>query len=393
MVVNKPVLDFETRQWYTLGIVVMDDHMLKAHATVVVEVLDVNDLTVSEIRGSPFTTAGGEKVTLVGSNMGPVSLSRQAGDGCGSHFISCVHLPAFVGAIMAHYGSDGTGYTATSCIISGRNTEITCTTVKGVGSGLKWTLTVGQWTVVSRATASYIAPNISSVAGLVDVPTIGGTELVIMGNNFGPLGYVPVVTYTHFASGTQYTATRCSVTSADVVVTCMTVPGAGVGVQVAIAVGGQSSNAYFIATGYATPSVAEVTPLLFQTVGSEKVVLKGSNFGPAGLSLQLVVRYGPVGDVHKYTARSCVRNSESSHTQIECKTEPGVGSGHLFSVEVVGQESQLSSKTAAYGRPSISAVGGKGAVDATTEGGDIVGRTQLLQSSPLCSCRCVCVRH
>ena len=94
--------------------------------------------------GTTMTTNGGETVTITGTNYGPTSITA---------------------TVIATYGTTGTEYTATSCARSS-NTEITCTTVAGVGASLQWIVNVaGQPSVASTSvTTSYGPPAITSVS-------------------------------------------------------------------------------------------------------------------------------------------------------------------------------------------------------------------------------------
>jgi hypothetical protein len=342
---------------YTLTIEVMDDNLATSEATVAVYVRDMNDLTVTGFVGSPFSTDGSGLITLVGTNMGPFTEALRPGIPYVIFFQGTLsHMSFSAGSVTATYGNAFNSYTAPSCNVSSRNTEVTCTTVPGVGNNLRFSLTVYPWNVVTTVTASYTPPSISSLAGLVDVPTIGGTELVIMGNNFGPLGYVPVVMYTHVATNSTFSAVNCSVSVAHVSITCLTGPGAGVGLEVSVVIGGQASNALLVATGYSGPTLSGVAPMLYLAAGYEGITLQGGNFGPAGLGVVIAVRYGPASDRQKYSAQSCVRDAASPHSVVVCAAAPGVGTGLMFLVEVNGQQSQLLPTAVAYRAPKVQSV-------------------------------------
>ena len=142
-------------------------------------------------------TEGGDTVTILGSNFGPVSHTD----------VSVVYGPP----------SNRNLYTALSCTVLSQ-TQIQCQTVPGVGIDLKWKVTVGGQTTGLSATAStYIAPVISNLTGNAALeagsPTSGGTSITISGSNFGPKdGEVDgglVVTYG--SDGTGYNALNCVV--------------------------------------------------------------------------------------------------------------------------------------------------------------------------------------
>jgi hypothetical protein len=251
---------------------------------------------------------------------------------------------------------------------------VTCTSGEGVGANLRFSLTVGPWTVVSAPLVSYIPPNITRVGSFRQLDTQGGQQFTLHGSNFGPLGYAPTVSYTHEESGVTVSAASCSVTVAHTEVTCTTGQGAGVGFRMVLVVGGQPSTPFPVDTGYAAPSVTTVYPDVVQDTGGEVIVVNGSNFGPPGW--QLRVMYGPEGRRQRYSAGRCVRVPSSPHTAVQCLSAPGVGRDLVVTVEAEGQLSVPHASAAlSYGVPQVHVVRGKGADGGSTRGGDIVGQT------------------
>jgi len=68
------------------------------------------------------------------------------------------------------------------------HTTLACSTVEGIGANLVFTLEVGgqqSWTFAS--TVSYAPPSIEKVSQNI-LATEGSEEVVISGDNFGPIG-------------------------------------------------------------------------------------------------------------------------------------------------------------------------------------------------------------
>ncbi|RYY34999.1 hypothetical protein EON62_02845, partial [archaeon] len=78
------------------------------------------------------------------------------------------------------------------------------------------------------------------------------------------------------------------------------------------------------------------------------------------------VRYGPTGS--EFNASGCVLSVP--HTQVHCGTVVGAGAGLTWSLVIDGQHSV--SPSTSYGRPEVHSFSGRGAVNASTDGGDEV---------------------
>ena len=158
-----------------------------------VDVIDVNDVTVTGFASAPgggstipHLTKGGQDVIILGTDFGGVN------EAVGARKVSATYgqwdPAANVGA-----GGWATRYEATACTVVEPNTRIKCTTAAGVGSNLRWTVTVfpaaGQtampdgkasWTSPpSTDTTAYVAPVVTGVStDCSAVPTAGFPLLV-----------------------------------------------------------------------------------------------------------------------------------------------------------------------------------------------------------------------
>jgi hypothetical protein len=113
--------------------------------------------------------AGGDTVTLTGTNFGPPAGSIKFGT-------------AYLESVT--YGPSGVEYTATCELKS--HTEAECITAAGYGRDSKWYVTVaGQKNeLMDGVTTSYAYPLISSMEP-ANAPTGGGTRIEVAGSNFG----------------------------------------------------------------------------------------------------------------------------------------------------------------------------------------------------------------
>ena len=381
-------LDYETITAYDLEITVTD--RLDGDSTdfvnvlsVTVEVTNVNDVTLTSVavsEGQPgvstqaLSTSGGEQLDLHGSDFG----------GVGS-------------VIIATYGPDGdtTRYEAQACAVVQHNALIRCTSAEGVGgTGMQWTLTVNGDTapVTSSAATSvgYGVPVVTATSAAA-VPTTGGTQgasvVTLSGSNFGPPS--TIVDEVLYGQTALYDPTpRCAVVSHDTI-RCGTVAGAGRQHQWRVTIGGQVSHwsAMTATTNYAAPTIEALTVVgdaelgALHTAGGQSIVVRGSNLGPgvtasatsAQNSLASVsASYGNTGGgfVEAFFETSCTVTVP--HMEATCVTTEGVGGDLRLFVAVGGQGSAASPTGLSYAHPAISGVGGKGAVGASTKGGEVV---------------------
>jgi hypothetical protein len=343
-------------------------------------------------------TEGQIAITLTGTNFGPKSHTD----------------------FVVHYGPESevafvAKYTAGSCTVDTQET-ITCETVAGVGSDLKWRVTIGdQLTQVSSNGISYVLPLLLSIAGAAvesATTTDGGVAITLTGSNFGvdhlDSTYVAddlVVHYGPDGSPDKYAASNCKVTTSQTEITCTTSSGLGIGLKWRVSLASQISSvldttttAYmkpsitgfvdgnFIWTqrGAEEPSTADGSTDRADTIGGDWLSLLGNNFGPNNPYLtanEVSATYGPAGgSTSKYTATNCLAQEITVASvvsmAITCKYAAGVGANLEWVITVGGQLSEASTDIVRYKTPVINSISGN-AVDSasSTIGGGSVTLT------------------
>lgn len=325
-------------------------------------------------------TRGGTRFNLTGSQFGPVGNTN----------------------LVVSYGRDLSGagtspiFAAAQCVVppGGGHTVISCVTVPGVGSSFTVRVAVaGQVSPVVPAGLGYAAPTIIydptkgrpglSGAVLDVMSTRGGATVSISGDNFGPANVLlpdgisavlPSASYgTGIAGYPTIIARSCQVSVPHTEIVCMSNEGVGAHLKWSVAVDGQASAPLLnVTTSYAPPIVTSYSGagVTADTVGGEGVNITGDNFGPAGTPVGNVT-YGPTGV--EFTGRNCVL--ALPHTGITCATAPGAGRNLQWRVIVGNQVSTFPST--AYLPPVVLSFAGPGAVNASTDGGDVVVVTGL----------------
>lgn len=307
----------------------------------------ISGISVQSGSVQELPTAGGTDVVITGTNFGA------SGQGVPS----------------ATYGPGGSGFSiaagATACRITVDHTEVTCRAVAGVGTGHTWVLTIsGQSSSVSAQTSSYAPPSITGLSvqsgSLTSLPTQGGTDVIVTGNNFGAIGQgVPSASYggdgTGFAIGTG--ATACRITADHTEVTCRTAAGAGSGHSWILTISGQESDASSQTTSYASPSITSLAVnsgslVTLPTAGGRDVVITGTNFGPSGIAVPSAT-YGAGGTGFSIGSGASACRITTDHTEVTCRTVAGVGTGHAWILTITDQASAVSSDTSSYAAPAI----------------------------------------
>lgn len=128
--------------------------------------------TITDIQGPGVrhaNTAGGQAVTLIGTQFGPVSSSYPN--------------TSTIGYIDVQYTGNGLTFQAALCSVT-TTTAMTCITGPGIGANLDWTLNLGGQASNTLANASsYGPPTIASFSSvLVSNPNAlltGGGESVV----------------------------------------------------------------------------------------------------------------------------------------------------------------------------------------------------------------------
>ena len=384
-------LDWESTPKYSLDVrvidggVIGDNNPLAYTGEVVVNVIDVNDLTISSfsVGASNKATVGGDRVTIIGTNMGPI-----------------VGLPVENIQLLATLGPiTGTEFTATECNVTKSNTEVTCTAPefnKDVSSkNLKWILTVvsvngvqKNHSATSTATTSYSAPIISHVESADAFGTQGGQAFVVHGAHFGGDAVSVYVSYGPTVEPLAYAASECKIKIPHVAVQCLSVEGWGKNLSFSISLGSQSSDVTYPWYAYAPPQITSISgPLLLNTSGGQLLTVTGQNFGRqrsttapilgAGTALGGLVQPGSgafpqlgLNDValyygrnHGYEIRALDCSVTRHHIEMVCTTAPGVGVNHLFRAAAGKQISpkSASSTQRSYKAPMIYSIRGPGA--------------------------------
>ena len=212
---------------------------------------------------------------------------------------------------MVQYGSRGQ-YSAANCTVVSDDAWMECQSVPGVGGGAGVSVAV-QGLTYSTPVVGYGSPCLTSVSGVgaAGGSTVGGEEVVLMGENFGPVGttldyvmygagVIPGVS-PFVSSGVVYTAASCSVSVAHVTIRCLTSAGVGSGLVWSVSIGGQvsglcsdvSTYAVNISSSYGAPVLSSVTVVdspdapagMLQTEGGSVVAVHGSNLGKRGMTV------------------------------------------------------------------------------------------------------------
>ena len=205
---------------------------------------------------------------------------------------------------------------------------------------------------------------------------------MITGTDFGPVtplypsgdpmpGALQPLAWYGPAGNLRYAAANCRVASANRLIVCYTVPGTGKDHVWQVSVGEQHADVFLNrTTNYHPPIVASYSgagAANAMTQGAQLVRISGTDFGPAGTSIDRAT-YGSDVNGSTFTAFNC--SLVVPHTTIDCLTVVGAGAGLSWYVVVDGQRSVSPSTN--YGRPEVYNFTGAGAMDANTDGGDEV---------------------
>jgi hypothetical protein len=231
---------------------------------------------------------------------------------------------------------------------------LSCELSPGTGRNHSWIVSVGdQISPIIHAATSYAPPVVIfySGPGAANANTLGGEKVLVEGRNLGPAGnyFVDSVSY-GIETGEEFplNTSRCSVSSAHVLLECETVAGAGRGLQWVLVIDGQRS--VYPTTYYAMPEI-----LHFSGPGSSKALSEGGQdiyiHGKNLATSEFLgrVTYGPYGQMYEATNCSVVEAS----IKIKCTTAAGVGGFLKWVVRVQGQESATSVVFTDYEKPNI----------------------------------------
>eukprot|EP00286_Rhodomonas_abbreviata_P024671 CAMPEP_0181298334 /NCGR_PEP_ID=MMETSP1101-20121128/5726_1 /TAXON_ID=46948 /ORGANISM="Rhodomonas abbreviata, Strain Caron Lab Isolate" /LENGTH=495 /DNA_ID=CAMNT_0023403347 /DNA_START=283 /DNA_END=1766 /DNA_ORIENTATION=+ len=215
------------------------------------------------------------------------------------------------------------------------NTEVFCVAPGGTGVDKQVSVDIlGQPSKPDgpKSIFSYDGPMITALDPNKG-PTIGGTHVTILGENFGyeadkniaaKLDNIPcsMVSWLSMSSAL-----------------CVTPSGVGMDKQLQLVIDGLSSPLCDAAElsqadcgglfHYDRPSISDVTPNHGPTSGGYFVKVQGDNYGTTPSSLKLLVGKAP-----------CEKTNWISNTLADCLVPPGVGITHVV-VQVDGQESSV----------------------------------------------------
>ena len=223
--------------------------------------------TVTRVDGSGQTggnTMGGNLLNIYGKFLGGKRSNNDAID------------------VVVKYGPEDppSSYTATNCeviepdnglvCLNGNNSpecnvvlnegHIRCQTAEGVGKDHKLTVQIGVYiplvSLTFDAQIKYAAPIVAiySGDGASNAITSGGQELIITGNQFGPVGTeIQSAMYGDGEYQLSLDASTCSVTQAHKEITCTTTQGAGKSLKLILKIGNQFST--IPAINYGVPQV------------------------------------------------------------------------------------------------------------------------------------------
>ncbi len=292
-----------------------------------------------------LSTTGGDVIVLTGTNFGPTGAAQ--------------------GPLLVTYTGTVTGtdtFTAAYCAVTTADTQITCTTVVGVGAYFAWTVEVGGQaspaSIGDNGMTSFAPPNIDSVVAS-PLLAAGGGSVVIIGSYFGPVGTPVSAVYTSQdpnAGSSSYAAASCAVLRNDIEVECVAAPGVGMDFTWVLSVGGQESAPSSGTTSYAIPVVNALqlfpTPAGangLNTAGGDEFNIHGRNFGPAGTPISVVYE----SNAHGSLTPECTVVSDALAS---CTSVAGTGVGYVVTVHVGDQNSAPSAATLNYGAPIITGV-------------------------------------
>ena len=315
-----------------------------------------------------LSTRGDDEVRLVGHGFGPATNARYATcsglSGAEQNLLDGSNA-ASAGAndgIRFVYGENPV-YVGNLCRVLSDNVTV-CSTPAGTGANHALKLTIsGQESPASYFRLSYEPPIIYSVSGpgAFGGTTRGGMKILVQGSNFGP-GQQDLNIRLTYGSIFQVDCEYLS----QVAVECMSSEGFGNNFDYIITVDGQVSNVGAFNGSYAAPSInnvkkADALQILMtnsQTfgsarllgIGSETVIIEGSNFGPDTPVNEITASYSNGDSI--FDAVKC--KILVPHTQISCLSAPGAGINHVWSIKVGGQDSEI--PTTSYLPPIVTSV-------------------------------------
>ena len=335
-------------------------------------------------------TAGNSRVSISGSNLGPVTIMSKL-DAAGNP------LPTFapIGVVdWLRYASPfsvlaSRVYQAVGCVVRVPNSVIDCRTAPGSGYGHQFTVSIGNQQSrlhIPAVNTSYSTPFITETLGNASTgaQTAGGETLILRGSNLGPFNEtIQLVLLQGFDLGDRTRAPRqydftgsCFLKTPHTELQCTTPVGAGAYMAFDIVIDGLKSRP--VATRYLQPTLGSVTVLppsdllpvrnvtstTLHSRGGDRIVVRGSNFADSAVYLTGLKYSGSFlrggGDTQtvEYDIKdSC--NLTQVHSQFICGTPAGVGTDLEVDMSIASQEKSAESvllPPVSYAPPHLMAV-------------------------------------
>ena len=354
-----------------------------AYQAPVITGVHVNGRDLSTTIDPLLSTSGGTPIRITGTSFGPIGVQASA-----------ITVKYARGLAATDLRSNPSGYVASSCSVTLAHTEMTCTSVEGIGKAMEFWLSnlAGSYSnVLSTHQTSFHLPTVTSVAikagtdsTAATLPTEGGTAVLIQGTNFGPASVLSNSDLSSVSYGGEtafgYTATSCAVTVAQTEIQCTTASGTGDNHKWNIVLADQSSGVSTFHTSYAPPILTSVSGQSLSsadTQGGLRITILGSAFGNSVANTitnaqNIVIKYGPAtaNKASWYTCSNVLLVAPS--TAVSCLMDPGTGAGHSMVITVDGQESNSLANAISYAPPVIILFAGPGAAYANTSGSELI---------------------
>ena len=225
--------------------------------------------------------------------------------------------------------------------------------------------------------------------------TQGGEPVSLHGVNFGPKNVSFRIVVEYGPNGIGICAKNCTIVVAHTEIRCFSSVGRGINHQWTLWIGHKSvSEPSIVTTSYMKPTITKVATIMgsLDTRGGENITIVGNNFGTPSTSWYgctetrnvaapiLSVIYAsqiPMDSTGASILNSIEYNAEEcvvvvKHTQIRCKSVPGVGHSHHYKVIFPGLSSKWSVNSTNYSEPVVLKVSGPGMSQATSTGGQEV---------------------
>lgn len=248
--------------------------------------------SVTSIDPRNSQTAGGDSITIFGSNFGAASE---------------------IASVSASIGS-----TACSAVASdAAHLSVVCTVVEGISDGLSVVVTVAAQVSGANSFFSFDAPVVQTLDPNFGV-TAGGFNVTVTGNNFGlqsssrtaDLGDTACTEVYHIS----HTALECLAPS-----------GFGDSLALTVAVDGLTGSALGVFS-YEGPSITAISPPNGPAAGSIAVTFTGLSFG--------VEDPGPTASID---GKNCLTSTWTSDSSLSCNVAGNVGNAKAAAVVIAGQ--------------------------------------------------------